>query len=151
VRWVSSYKRSVSVCLLCGALFAFCATLSLAQSHHCGAPAVIPLTTGKPPAQIFIDPPLPGPLAARGVAIVQYCAENLHIAPVFGPGVFERMHDSGFRSAVVNFVFRLRLECQCFLDRFRTLPLAGSLVEEVRGPISTRSGPPLGRWMIKPP
>jgi hypothetical protein len=38
-----------------------------------------------PPAKIFIDPPLPEPLASRGVVIIQYCAQNLHIAPVFGP------------------------------------------------------------------
>ena len=37
------------------------------------------------PAKIVIDPPLAGPLAARGVVVIQYCAENLHLVPVFGP------------------------------------------------------------------
>jgi hypothetical protein len=45
-------------------------------------PAVIP-TENEPPPKIFIDPPLAEPLA-RGVAVIQYCAENLHIVPVFG-------------------------------------------------------------------
>ena len=45
-------------------------------------PAVIPVEN-EPPPKIFIDPPLPEPLA-RGVAVIQYCAENLHIVPVFG-------------------------------------------------------------------
>jgi hypothetical protein len=46
---------------------------------------VIPLTGSEPPAKILIDPPLAELLASRGVAIIQYCAQNLHIAPVFGP------------------------------------------------------------------
>ncbi len=45
-------------------------------------PAVIP-TENEPPPKIFIDPPLAEPLA-RGVAVIQYCAESLHIVPVFG-------------------------------------------------------------------
>ena len=49
------------------------------------APLVIPLTGNEPPAKIAIDLPLPGPLASLGVAIIQYCAQNVHIAPVFGP------------------------------------------------------------------
>ena len=51
----------------------------------CRPAPVIPLTGNEPPAKIVIDPPLAGPLASRGVAIIQYCAQNLHIAPVFGP------------------------------------------------------------------
>jgi hypothetical protein len=38
----------------------------------------------EPPAKIVIDPPLAEPLASRGVAIIQYCAQNLHLVPVFG-------------------------------------------------------------------
>jgi uncharacterized protein DUF6130 len=51
----------------------------------CPPAAVIPLTVSEPSAKIVIDPPLPGPLASRGVAIIQYCVHNVHIAPVFGP------------------------------------------------------------------
>jgi hypothetical protein len=47
-------------------------------------PAVIPVAN-EPPAKIVIDPPLPGPLASRGVVIIEYCTENLHLVPVFGP------------------------------------------------------------------
>ena len=51
---------------------------------NCGPAPVIPLTSEEPPAKIVIDPPLAGPLASRGVAIIQYCAQNLHLVPVFG-------------------------------------------------------------------
>ena len=52
---------------------------------NCRPAPVIPLTGSEPPAKIVIDPPLPEPLASRGVVIIQYCAENLHLVPVFGP------------------------------------------------------------------
>jgi hypothetical protein len=52
----------------------------------CRLTAVIPLTGSEPPAKIVIDPPQAGPLASRGVVIIQYCAQNVHIAPVFGSG-----------------------------------------------------------------
>jgi hypothetical protein len=53
----------------------------------CRLTSVIPLSGGsEPPAKIVIDPPLPDPLAARGVVVIQYCAQNLHLAPVFGQG-----------------------------------------------------------------
>ncbi len=39
---------------------------------------------GQPPARIVIDAPLPDPLASRGVVIIEYCTENLHLVPVFG-------------------------------------------------------------------
>jgi len=46
-------------------------------------PAVIPVE-GEPPSKILIEPPLAEPLASRGVVVIQYCTENLHIVPVFG-------------------------------------------------------------------
>jgi Family of unknown function (DUF6130) len=60
---------------------------AVAQStkDSCGLAPVIPLTSEEPPAKIVIDPPLAGPLVSRGVAIIQYCAQNLHLVPVFGP------------------------------------------------------------------
>lgn len=55
-------------------------------TDRCQPAHVIPLADGnEPPAKIVIDPPLAGPLASRGVVIIQYCALNAHIAPVFGP------------------------------------------------------------------
>jgi len=38
----------------------------------------------EPPAKIIIDPPLAGPLS-RGVVLIPYHTENLHILPVYGP------------------------------------------------------------------
>ena len=75
-------------CLLSVAAMGLYAMTAMAQTATdvCRLTAVIPLTGSEPPAKIIIDPPLPGPLASRGVAIIQYCAQNLHIAPVFGPG-----------------------------------------------------------------
>ena len=63
-----------------------CAMTAGAQSakDRCRPAPVIPLAS-EPPAKIIIDPPLAEPLAARGVVVIQYCSENLHIVPVFGP------------------------------------------------------------------
>jgi hypothetical protein len=60
---------------------------ALAQSatRTCKPAQVIPLNETEPAAKLVIDPPLAGPLASRGVAVITYCAENLRIAPVFGP------------------------------------------------------------------
>ena len=64
------------------------AVTAIAQkpTDNCGPAKVIPLTGDEPPAKIFIDPPLPEPLASRSVAIIHYCAQNLHLVPVFGAG-----------------------------------------------------------------
>ena len=65
-----------------------CASTALAQggTQTCRPAGVIPLTGTEPAAKIVIDPPLAEPLASRGVVVITYCAENLRIAPVFGPG-----------------------------------------------------------------
>lgn len=61
---------------------------ALAQSvtQTCRPAQVIPLTGTEPAAKLVIDAPLPEPLASRGVVVILYCAENMRIAPVFGPG-----------------------------------------------------------------
>jgi hypothetical protein len=61
--------------LLSVAVMLMCATTAAAQNatDRCRPAPVIPLAS-EPPAKIVIDPPLPGPLAARGVVIIQYCA-----------------------------------------------------------------------------
>ena len=63
------------------------AMTALAQSaDSCKPSPIIPLASAEQPSpKIIVDPPLAEPLASRGVAIIQYCAENLHIVPVFGP------------------------------------------------------------------
>ncbi len=52
----------------------------------CKPAQVIPLTGTEPAAKIVVDAPLAEPLASRGVVVIPYCAENLRIAPIFGPG-----------------------------------------------------------------
>jgi hypothetical protein len=52
----------------------------------CKPPQVIPLTAMEPAAKLIIDAPLAEPLASRGVVVIPYCAENMRIVPVFGPG-----------------------------------------------------------------
>ena len=48
-----------------------------------GATPFIPVGQ-EPPAKLIVDPPIPLALA-HGVVLIQYLAENVHIAPVFGP------------------------------------------------------------------
>ena len=61
---------------------------ALAQSatQTCRPAQVIPVTGTEPAAKLVIDPPLSEPLASRGVVVIQYCAENMRIAAVFGSG-----------------------------------------------------------------
>jgi len=76
--------KSTSLLLL-GAILLYAMT-AFAQSptDTCGPTPVIPLTGEEPPAKIVTYPPLAEPLASRGVAIIQYCTQNLHLVPVFG-------------------------------------------------------------------
>jgi hypothetical protein len=50
-----------------------------------GQAPVEPLSGEEPPAKIIIDPPLPESLAT-GRVVIQYYAQNLHIAPIYGEG-----------------------------------------------------------------
>jgi hypothetical protein len=52
----------------------------------CRLAQVIPLTVAEPAPRLIIEAPLARPLASRGVVVIPYCAENMRIAPVFGPG-----------------------------------------------------------------
>lgn len=81
------YKSSKGASLLSLTAIVLYPMIAVAQSatDNCRPAPVIPLTSKEPPAKIFIDPPLAEPLAFRGVAIIQYCAQNLHLVPVFGP------------------------------------------------------------------
>lgn len=72
--------------LLIAALLLYTATASAQDAKDaCGPTPVIPLTGKEPPAKIVTYPPLAAPLASRGVAIIYYCTQNLHLVPVFGP------------------------------------------------------------------
>jgi len=68
-----------------------CASTALAQSatQTCRPAQVIPQTGTEPAAKLVIDAPLAQPLASRGVVVIAYCAENMRIAPVFGPGALD--------------------------------------------------------------
>ena len=80
--------RNTCVPLLLFAAILLTAVSATAQDalEACRTSPIIPLASGEqPPAKIHVDPPLPGPLSSRGVAIIQYCTENLRIMPVFGP------------------------------------------------------------------
>jgi uncharacterized protein DUF6130 len=55
-------------------------------TNACRPPQVIPLTATEPAAKLVVDAPLAEPLASRGVVVIPYCAENMRISPVFGPG-----------------------------------------------------------------
>lgn len=81
------YANPKSRFLLSAAAIVLFAMTAAAQGavDKCRPAGVIPLAS-EAPAKIFIDPPLAEALASRGVAIIQYCAENLHLVPVFGSG-----------------------------------------------------------------
>src|SRR5271169_7175834 len=82
-----TYTSSKGTSLLSVAAIVLYAMTAMAQNATdiCRPAPVIPLASGsEPPAKIVIDPPLAEPLA-RGVVVIQYCAQNLHIVPVFGP------------------------------------------------------------------
>jgi uncharacterized protein DUF6130 len=82
------YTRLKGTSLLSVAAIMLYALTAVAQNATdiCRPAPVIPLASAsEPPAKIVIDPPLAEPLASRGVVVIQYCAQNLHIVPVFGP------------------------------------------------------------------
>jgi hypothetical protein len=80
------HAQSKGALLISIAVMLLCAMTAAAQraTDKCRPATVIPLAS-EPPAKIFIDPPLAEPLAARGAVVINYCAENLHFVPVFGP------------------------------------------------------------------
>ena len=84
---MTKYTSSKGTSLLSVAAIVLCAMNAMAQNatDKCRLASVIPLSREEPPAKIVIDPPLAEPLASRGVAIIQYCTQNLHLVPVFGP------------------------------------------------------------------
>jgi len=59
---------------------------AMAQDAH-EASQFVPVAN-EPPAQLFLDPPLAGPLA-RGAVVVPYRTHNFRILPVFGAGALD--------------------------------------------------------------
>jgi hypothetical protein len=80
----ASWKRTSVLSVAAIVMYAVTAFAQTAKDT-CRSTPVIPLTSKEPPAKIVTYPPLAEPLASRGVAIIQYCTENLHLVPVFGP------------------------------------------------------------------
>ena len=73
---------------LIAAAAVLCGSTAMAQSRDIrGAAPVIPLAS-EPPPKLFVDPPVAEALA-RGLVVIQYRAENLHIVPVFGPNALD--------------------------------------------------------------
>ncbi len=58
-------------------------------ARTCKPELIIPLTGTEPAARLVVGTPLPEPLASRGVVVIPYCAENMRIVPVFGPGALD--------------------------------------------------------------
>src|SRR6266576_178281 len=82
------YTSSKGTSLLSVAAIVLYSMTAIAKNPKdiCRPAPVIPLgSASEPPAKIVIDPPLAEPLASRGVVVIEYCAQNLHIVPVFGP------------------------------------------------------------------
>jgi len=71
---------SIAAMMLCGGT-----AFAQSATRTCKPAQVIPLTGTEPAATLVINPPLADPLA-RGVVVIPYCAENMRIAAVFGPG-----------------------------------------------------------------
>jgi hypothetical protein len=72
---------SVAAMMLCGST-----ALTQSTTATCKPAQVIPLSGTEPAAKLALGAPLPEPLASRGVVVIPYCAENMRIVPVFGPG-----------------------------------------------------------------
>lgn len=53
-----------------------------------GPAPVLPLGEPQPEPVLVVDPPAPSALA-RGLAVIQYRTENLHIVPVFGTNALD--------------------------------------------------------------
>ena len=79
--------ENVSATLCVAALMQYGVTTRAQNATHTCRPAqVIPLTGAEPAAKLVIHAPLAEPLASRGVVVIPYCADNMRIAPIFGPG-----------------------------------------------------------------
>ena len=76
----------LAAALSIGALMQYGITTHVQTATNTCRPQVIPLTTNEPAPKLVVDAPLAEPLATRGVVVIPYCAENMRIAPVFGPG-----------------------------------------------------------------
>jgi len=77
-------KSKVASLISVTIMLAAVTTAAQRPTDKCRPASVIPLAN-EPPAKLIVDLPLPEPLASRRVVIINYCADNLHFVPVFGP------------------------------------------------------------------
>ena len=75
-------RTTLAAALLCGLAHA-----AGAQSTD-DAPSQFVPVANEPPAELFVDPPLAGPLA-RGAVVVPYRTRHFRILPVFGAGALD--------------------------------------------------------------
>ena len=61
----------------------------------------LPIEKEAPP-KLFVDQPLPEPLAARGAVIIPYRTENIRILPVFGAGALQVSPRAGHLHVTVD-------------------------------------------------
>jgi hypothetical protein len=66
----------------------FAATAFAQSARDVRGPSPLVAIENQPPARLIVDPPLAEQLA-QGLVFIQYTAENLHIAPVFGKGALD--------------------------------------------------------------
>ena len=76
--------KATSLLSVAATLLSAMAAFAQSAKDTCGPTPVIPLAGEEPPATIITYPPVAEPLASRGVAIIQYCTQNLHLVAVFG-------------------------------------------------------------------
>ena len=82
---MANHSKAASLLSVAAAVLYTMSAVAQSASDSCKPAPIIPLASGvQPTPKIVIDAPLAEPLASRGVAIIQYCAQNLHLAPVFG-------------------------------------------------------------------
>ncbi|MEQ1956824.1 DUF6130 family protein [Mesorhizobium yinganensis] len=68
---------------------AFATTAAQAQSvRDVIGPSPLVAIEDEPPAELFVDPPLPEQLE-KGLVFIQYRTENLRVVPVFGAGALD--------------------------------------------------------------
>lgn len=56
-----------------------------AETLRSGYTQLLPVEN-EPAPKLYVEPPVAGPLASRGVAIIPYRTENFRILPIFGAG-----------------------------------------------------------------
>lgn len=79
------------------------ATGSIAQAQAPdSAPTQFLPIANEPEPKLRVDPPLAGPLAARGTAIIPYSTKHLRILPIFGPGTSDVSPRAGHLHVTVD-------------------------------------------------